>query len=104
MLEAMVSEAKMNPSIPNDASSLTNKIDKNSVRPRGSGSPFKCISSLVQQMNSEKDKELSLAKLQIKELEALAANRQKQVIHFGQFESHSHLYPFLIKNKRTSCI
>ncbi|CAA7388358.1 unnamed protein product [Spirodela intermedia] len=79
MLEAMVSEAKMNPSLSNHASSLTNKIDKTSVRPRGSVSPFKCISSVVQQMNSEKDKELSLAKLRIEELQALAANRQKQV-------------------------
>lgn len=49
------------------------------MRPRGSSSPFRCISSLVQQMNLEKDQELSVARFRIEELEALAASRQKEV-------------------------
>lgn len=53
--------------------------EKCSTRPRGSSSPFRCISSLVQQMNSEKDQELSAAKFQIEELEVLLAQKQKEV-------------------------
>ena len=61
------------------AALTSDKADKNSMRPRGSSSPFRCISSLVQQMNSEKDQELSVARLRIEELEALAASRQREV-------------------------
>ncbi|XP_027769899.1 kinesin-like protein KIN-12C isoform X3 [Solanum pennellii] len=53
--------------------------EKCSTRPRGSSSPFRCISSLVQQMNSEKDQELSAAKFQIEELEVLLAQKQKEI-------------------------
>lgn len=55
------------------------KVDKNSARPRGSSSPFRCISNLVNQMNVEKEHELSTARLRIKELEGVAASRQKEV-------------------------
>jgi len=55
------------------------KNEKSSVRTRGSSSPFRCISNLVQQMNQEKDLELSVARSRVGELEALAAGRQKEV-------------------------
>ncbi|XP_062108915.1 kinesin-like protein KIN-12C isoform X2 [Humulus lupulus] len=73
-LEAMVHEVKID-----SMSSTLNKAEKSSVRTRGSSSPFKCISSIVQQMNSERDQELSTAKFRIEELEAIAASRQKEV-------------------------
>lgn len=57
------------------------KIEKTSTRTRGSSSPFRCISNLVQQMNQEKDQELSVARLRVEELEALAASRQKEVFN-----------------------
>ncbi|KAK2430817.1 phragmoplast orienting kinesin [Trifolium repens] len=59
--------------------STSEKNEKTSARTRGSGSPFRCISNLVQQMNQEKDQELSVARLRVQELEALAASRQKEV-------------------------
>ncbi|KAK2433842.1 phragmoplast orienting kinesin [Trifolium repens] len=59
--------------------STSEKNEKTSARTRGSGSPFRCISNLVQEMNQEKDQELSVARLRVQELEALAASRQKQV-------------------------
>lgn len=61
--------------------SSSNKMDKYAARPRGSGSPFKCIGlGLAQQMKSEKDEELSAARNRIEELESLAVNRQKEVL------------------------
>lgn len=49
-------------------------------KPRGSGSPFRCIGiGFVQQMNSKKDEELSVAKQRIVELEGIAARRQREV-------------------------
>lgn len=69
----------------NDEPTLTSaalspeKTEKSSMRQRGSSSPFRCISSLVQQMNVEKDQELSQARFRIEELEVLAASRQKEV-------------------------
>lgn len=71
-----VKEDKRNSTSTDVASDKSEKI-----RTRGSSSPFRCISSLVQQMNTEKEQELSLARLQIKELENLAASRQKEVKH-----------------------
>lgn len=54
--------------------------EKISLKPRGSGSPFKCIGlGFVQQVNSEKDEELSAAKQRIVELEGIAASRQREV-------------------------
>ncbi|KAJ8528907.1 hypothetical protein K7X08_030647 [Anisodus acutangulus] len=57
----------------------SDKTEKCSTRPRGSSSPFRCISSLVQQMNSEKDQELSAAKFHLEELEVLLAQKQKEI-------------------------
>ena len=75
----MVLEVRSDSSTLTSAALTSDKADKNSMRPRGSSSPFRCISSLVQQMNSEKDQELSVARVRIEELEALAASRQKEV-------------------------
>lgn len=62
------------------ANACSIRQEKISSKPRGSGSPFKCIGiGFVQQMNSEKDEELSAAKQRIVELEGIAANRQKEV-------------------------
>ncbi|XP_077240478.1 phragmoplast orienting kinesin 1 isoform X2 [Tasmannia lanceolata] len=79
ILESMVHEAKTNRLTSNAAASTINKTDRSLTRTRRSGSPFKCIASMVQQMNSEKDQELSIARLRIEELESLAATRQKEV-------------------------
>lgn len=77
-LEAMVDEVKTD-SANVSAGQISERADKISARPRGSSSPFRCISTLVQQMNQEKDQELSSANLRIEELEALAACRYKEV-------------------------
>ncbi|EYU26201.1 hypothetical protein MIMGU_mgv1a020090mg [Erythranthe guttata] len=77
-LEAMLHEVK--PDLSNvSATSTVEKVDKISARTRGSSSPFRCISGLVQHMNQEKDQELASARLHIEELEALAASRYKEV-------------------------
>ncbi|XP_058069283.1 kinesin-like protein KIN-12D [Magnolia sinica] len=80
-LEAMAQQVK-----PESLSSyvVTNstatKTEKNAVKSRGSGSPFKCIGlGLAQQVNSEKEEELTAGKHRIAELEALAASRQKEI-------------------------
>ncbi|KAK6265212.1 hypothetical protein QUC31_016049 [Theobroma cacao] len=78
-LEAMVREVKTD--LPSSTSTvpISDKNEKTSARSRGSSSPFRCIASLVQQMNSEKDQELSMARLRIEELEAVSASRQKEI-------------------------
>ncbi|KAI9195107.1 hypothetical protein LWI28_011738 [Acer negundo] len=79
-LEAMILEIKTNLSNPTSTAAASDKTEKSSARTRGSSSPFRCISSVVQQMNLEKkDQELSTARHRIEELEALAATRQKEV-------------------------
>ncbi|XP_076903266.1 kinesin-like protein KIN-12C isoform X2 [Bidens hawaiensis] len=78
-LEAMVRMMQTDSSKSVSEAPLTDKTEKSSVRARGSSSPFRCIGNLVQQMNTEKDQELSLAKLQLEELETVASNRQKEI-------------------------
>ncbi|KAL8157876.1 kinesin-like protein KIN-12C isoform X2 [Apium graveolens] len=78
-LEAMVHEVKTDSSNAISASSVLEKTEKGLTKPRGSSSPFRCIGGLVQQMNVEKEKELSAAKIQIEELKVLNASRQKEV-------------------------
>lgn len=78
-LEAMVREVKTDSSNSVSAALVQEKTEKSTMRTRGSSSPFRCIAGLVQQMNMEKDQELSMARLHIEELEELAANRQKEV-------------------------
>lgn len=82
-LEAMVSEVKADKTYSTTTVATSDKTERSSIRTRGSGSPFRCISTLVQQMNMEKDQELSTARLRIEELEALAATRQKEVKCFS---------------------
>lgn len=82
-LEAMLDEVKTDVSNVS-AAQISETADKISARPRGSSSPFRCITGLVQQMNQEKDQELSSARLRIEELEALAACRYKEVIKLFQ--------------------
>ncbi|TYJ17740.1 hypothetical protein E1A91_A09G073800v1 [Gossypium mustelinum] len=78
-LEAMIRELKTDLPTSTSTVPISDKNEKTSTRSRGSSSPFRCISSLVQQMNSEKDQELSNARLRIEELEALSASRQKEI-------------------------
>ncbi|KAF8017774.1 hypothetical protein BT93_H2848 [Corymbia citriodora subsp. variegata] len=78
-LENMVHEIKTDLSGSAAMAPPLEKHEKSSSRPRGSSSPFRCISSLIQQTNLEKDQELSVAKLHIQELEALAASQQEEV-------------------------
>ena len=62
------------------AHACSGRQEKINSKPRGSGSPFKCIGiGFVQQMNSEKDEELSAAKQRIVELEGIAVSRQREV-------------------------
>ncbi|OMO58550.1 hypothetical protein COLO4_34541 [Corchorus olitorius] len=77
-LEAMVREVKTDLSNSTATASVSEKTEKTSIRSRGSSSPFRCIASLVQQMNSEKDQEMSIARHRIEELEAVSVSRQKE--------------------------
>lgn len=76
----MVREVKIDSINSTSSAPTLYKAEKSSVRTRGSSSPFRCIASLVQQMNLERDQELSTARLRIEELEALAASRQREVM------------------------
>lgn len=59
---------------------MDSSLSKGSGKPRGSGSPFRCIGlGIAQQMRSEKDEELAAARLRIEELETVVATRQKEV-------------------------
>nr|KJB32406.1 hypothetical protein B456_005G239700 [Gossypium raimondii] len=79
-LEAMAEQVKPEGYASNAQSHSSNKLEKNMAKPRGSGSPFKCIGlGLAQQMKLEKDEDLTAARLRIEELESLAANRQKEI-------------------------
>ncbi|KAK8626852.1 hypothetical protein V6N13_134482 [Hibiscus sabdariffa] len=79
-LEAMVEQVKPEGYSTNAQSHSLNKLEKNVSKPRGSGSPFKCIGlGLAQQMKLEKDEDLTAARLRIEELDSLAANRQKEI-------------------------
>ncbi|KAK1394511.1 hypothetical protein POM88_013567 [Heracleum sosnowskyi] len=68
-------------SAPPSTNSSSNKLERTGSRPRGSGSPFKCIGlGFVHQMKSERDDdEFAAGRLRIEELEALAASRQKEI-------------------------
>ncbi|XP_048555108.1 kinesin-like protein KIN-12E isoform X1 [Triticum urartu] len=77
-MEHMVSKQNFG-SHESNSEAVHTKVEKPSGRTRGSGSPFRCISSIVQQMNSEKDQEISLGRQRIEELEALLSDKQKQI-------------------------
>ncbi|WVZ66834.1 hypothetical protein U9M48_016001 [Paspalum notatum var. saurae] len=77
-MEHMVSRQKFGP--PESSSETIHvKTEKSLARTRGSGSPFRCISSIIQQMNSEKDQEISVARQRIEELEGLVSGKQKEI-------------------------
>ncbi|CAL5333677.1 unnamed protein product [Camellia sinensis] len=79
-LEAMAEQVKPDGPAAHIANSSSSKLEKNGSKSRGSGSPFKCIGlGLVQQIKSERDEELTAGRVRIEELEALAANRQKEI-------------------------
>jgi len=76
----MADQVKPEGSFTQNANQLSYKSEKNTPRPRGSGSPFKCIGlGLAQQVKSENVEELTAAKLQIAELESLVVSKQKEV-------------------------
>ncbi|XP_019092244.1 PREDICTED: kinesin-like protein KIN-12D [Camelina sativa] len=76
-LEAMAEQVK--PEI-HASQAIDSSLSKGSGKPRGSGSPFRCIGlGIAQQMRSEKDEELSAARLRIEELETVVATRQKEI-------------------------
>ncbi|KAJ9561218.1 hypothetical protein OSB04_006378 [Centaurea solstitialis] len=77
-LEAMADQVKADGTSPYHSPSK--RLERNGSRTRGAGSPFKCIGlGLAQQMKSERDEELTAARVRIEELEALAASRQKEI-------------------------
>ncbi|XP_016194119.1 kinesin-like protein KIN-12C [Arachis ipaensis] len=78
-LESMFREVKAENSNSTSIVSTSEKMEKSSIRTRGSSSPFRCISNLVHQMHQEKEQELSAARSRVEELEALAASRLKEV-------------------------
>lgn len=76
----MADQVKPEGSFTQNTNQLSYKLEKNTSRPRGSGSPFKCIGlGLAQQVKSENDEELTAARLQIAELESLVVSKQKEV-------------------------
>lgn len=80
-LEAMAEQVKPEGTLSTfNSISSSNKADRNATKPRGSGSPFKCIGlGMTQQIKSEKVEELAAARSRIEELESLAVCRQKEV-------------------------
>lgn len=85
----MVREVKTDSSNSVSATLTQEKTEKSTMRARGSSSPFRCITGLVQKMNMEKDQELSMARLRIEELEELAANKQKEVNYLDSHYCYS---------------
>ncbi|CAN6466611.1 unnamed protein product [Victoria cruziana] len=75
-LEAMACDAEHRASL---AASAAKRTEKTPVRTRASGSPFKCITGLVNQKHSDREQELHVSRRRMEELEALAASRQKEV-------------------------
>ncbi|KAL1202656.1 Kinesin-like protein KIN-12C [Cardamine amara subsp. amara] len=78
-LEVMIRDFKFEDSSSSAAEIISHKTEKSSIRSRGSSSPFRCIVGLVQQMNLEKDQELTMARVRVEELESLLAVKQKEV-------------------------
>ncbi|KAL3700311.1 hypothetical protein R1sor_018333 [Riccia sorocarpa] len=84
VLESMVEQLKTEERNVNSTAVAASKPSesKNNTtnKTKGSGSPFKCMGSgLSQQRSSEIDEELSAARKRIRELEATATARQKEV-------------------------
>lgn len=77
----MIRDFKLEDSSSSAAGTIAHNNEKSSIRSRGSSSPFRCIVGLVQQMNLEKDQELTVARFRVEELESLLAAKQKEVHH-----------------------
>ncbi|KAL0707268.1 hypothetical protein Bca4012_073694 [Brassica carinata] len=76
-LEAMAEQVK--PEI-HVSQAVDSSLSKGSGKPRGSGSPFRCIGlGLAQQMRSEKDEELAAARQRVEDLETVVATKQKEI-------------------------
>ncbi|CAH8358439.1 unnamed protein product [Eruca vesicaria subsp. sativa] len=76
-LEAMAEQVKPEVHV---SQAVESSLNKGSGKPRGSGSPFRCIGlGLAQQMRSEKDEELASARQRIEELETIVATKQKEI-------------------------
>lgn len=76
----MADQVKPEGSFTQNTNQLSYKSEKSTSKPRGSGSPFKCIGlGLAQQVKSENVEELTAARLQIAELESLVISKQKEV-------------------------
>ncbi|KAJ0264438.1 Kinesin-like protein KIN-12D [Hirschfeldia incana] len=76
-LEAMAEQVKPEVHV---SQAVDSSLNKGSGKPRGSGSPFRCIGlGLAQQMRSEKDEELASARHRIEELESVVATKQKEI-------------------------
>ncbi|KAI5059960.1 hypothetical protein GOP47_0024380 [Adiantum capillus-veneris] len=89
-LESMAGQKSLNEVVINSKPS-----DRCAVKPRGSGSPFKCMGSgLAHQMSFEVDEELNCNRQKIDELEALANSRQKEIfmlnVRLAEAESMTH--------------
>ncbi|KAJ7967416.1 Kinesin [Quillaja saponaria] len=79
-LEAMAEQVKSEGFTAHASNFSSNKSEKNGTKPRGSGSPFKCIGlGLAQQIKSEKVEELTAARMRIEELESAVVSRQKEI-------------------------
>ncbi|KAF9600599.1 hypothetical protein IFM89_011128 [Coptis chinensis] len=79
-LEAMAEQVKPDHMASHIANATSTKQEKNAAKTRGSGSPFKCIGlGLTQQINSEKNEELTARRLRIEELEAEVVSQKKEV-------------------------
>ncbi|KAB2602968.1 phragmoplast orienting kinesin 2-like [Pyrus ussuriensis x Pyrus communis] len=80
VLESMAEQVRPESHSTHATSSSSNKSEKHAAKPRGSGSPFKCIGlGMAQQIKSEKDEDLTAARVRIEELESLAFSRQKEI-------------------------
>jgi hypothetical protein len=101
-LEAMAQQVKSTESTTaaGSVSSMNQTKVKGAGSPfkgRGSGSPFKCIGlGMIQQINSEKDEDITALKRQIEELDSLASSRQKEVKRVAGIETV--LYFFICRN------
>ncbi|XP_020592078.1 kinesin-like protein KIN-12F [Phalaenopsis equestris] len=93
-LEAMAFQLKTELVTSNTSNPTSTKSENGAAKSRGSGSPFKCMVGLAQQNSTEKDKEFTVARCKIDELEALAASRQNQIfmlnIRLAAAESMTH--------------
>ncbi|CAN8258819.1 unnamed protein product [Cochlearia groenlandica] len=91
-LEAMAEQVKPEVHV---TQAIDSSLSKCSGKPRGSGSPFRCIGlGIAQQMRSEKDEELAAARLRIEELETIVAAKQKEIFllnsKFAKVDSMTH--------------